>query len=228
MSERENILGRIREALQTKAPLPGAHGGAGEHIPAEPPVAHAREWLPSVGASAAEQFDLFAKNCADLKADFQLLASRDELKAALAKIVATEKWQRIASHDGELTNFASRPLGLPILLTDQGYEVQALEKCDAAITECDALVAQTGGVVVTSRSTGGRALSVLPPHHVVVARREQLVADLPAAFALLQRKYAPDYPSMISFITGPSRTGDIERILVLGAHGPKKLTILCC
>ena len=91
----------------------------------------------------------------------------------------------------------------------------------------NALVAQTGSVLVTSRSAGGRALSVLPPHHVVLARREQLVADLPAAFALLKRKYAESYPSMISFITGPSRTGDIERILVLGAHGPKKLTILC-
>ena len=65
------------------------------------------------------------------------------------------------------------------------------------------------------------------PHHIVLARREQLVADLPAAFALLKEKYAVNYPSMISFITGPSRTGDIERILVLGAHGPKQLTILC-
>lgn len=227
MSERENILGRIREALQTKAPLPGAHGDACDPPPVEPPVAHAREWLPSVGTTAAEQFDLFTRNCAELKADFQLLASRDELKTALAKVAAAEKWQRIASHDGELSNFATKSLGLPVLLTDKGYDVQALEKCDASITECDVLVAQTGGVAVTSRSTGGRALTVLPPHHVVVARRDQLVADLPAAFALLQKKYAPDYPSMISFITGPSRTGDIERILVLGAHGPKKLTILC-
>ncbi len=227
MSERENILGRIREALQTKAPLPGSHGEVCEHTPAEPPVSHAREWLPSVVVSVAEQFDLFAKNAAELKADFQLFASRDELKAALAKIAAAEKWQRIASHDGELSNIASQSLGLPVLLTDKGYDVNELEKCDAGITECDALVAQTGGVVVTSRSAGGRALSVLPPHHVVVARREQLVADLPAAFEMLQKKYAPDFPSMISFITGPSRTGDIERILVLGAHGPKKLTILC-
>ena len=227
MSERENILGRIREALKISAPLPGSHGEVVAHTHAESPASHAREWLPSVGASVVEQLDLFAKNAADLKADFQLFASREELQAALKKISAAEKWQRIASHDGELSNFASQSLGLPTLLTDKGYDVQALEKCDAGITECDALVAQTGGVVVTSRSTGGRALTVLPPHHVVVARREQLVADLPAAFALLQQRYAPDFPSMISFITGPSRTGDIERILVLGAHGPKKLTIFC-
>ena len=227
MSERENILGRIREALKVPAPLPGSHGEAVVHASAKSPTRHAREWLPSVGASVEEQFELFAKNSADLKADFQLLASRDELKSALIKLRDAEKWSRVASHDGEWSNFASQSLGLPVLLTDKGYDVQVLEKCDAGITECDAFIAQTGGVVVTSRSTGGRALSILPPHHVVIARREQLVADLPATFALLQKKYAPDYPSMISFITGPSRTGDIERILVLGAHGPKKLTILC-
>ena len=102
-----------------------------------------------------------------------------------------------------------------------------LENCDAGITECDGLIAQTGSVLVTAHSAGGRALSVLPPHHVVLARREQLLPDLPEAFALLKRKYAANYPSFISFITGPSRTGDIERILVLGAHGPKKLTIFC-
>ena len=233
MSERENILGRIREALKVNAPLPGSHQSSAA-VPAAadlaggtPALPSARKWLPLVGTSVEEQFALFAKNAADLKAEFQLLGSHEELKIALAKLRDAEKWQRIASHDGELSNFASRSLGLPMLLSDRGYDVQEMEKCDAGITECDALVAQTGGVVVTSRSAGGRALSVLPPHHVVIARREQLVADLPAAFAFLQQKYAPDFPSMISFITGPSRTGDIERILVLGAHGPKKLTILC-
>ena len=226
MSERENILSRLREALRTKAPLPGSHGHE-VSCGFTSAATGAREWLPAVGASAAEQFELFAKNCADLKVDFQLLASRDELKTALARISEVEKWRRIASHDGELSHFASQSPGLPVLWTDQGYDVQELEKCDAGITECDALVAQTGGVVVTSRSAGGRALTILPPHHVVLARRDQLLPDLPAAFELLQKKYAPDFPSMISFITGPSRTGDIERILVLGAHGPKKLTILC-
>jgi L-lactate dehydrogenase complex protein LldG len=227
LSEREKILGRIREALKVKAPLPGSHGGLPVQASADPPTSHAREWLPSVGSSVEEQFALFAKNAADLKADFQLLAGRDELKAALVKLRDVEKWQRVASHGGELSDFACKAIGLPVTLTDRGYDVQEMEKCDAGITECDALIAQTGGVVVTSRSAGGRALSILPPHHVVLARHGQLVADLPAAFEFLQKKYAPDFPSMISFITGPSRTGDIERILVLGAHGPKKLTIFC-
>ena len=227
MSERKNILGRIREALKTNAPRPGSHQSRAVVGGGTLGIHSAREWLPAVGASVEDQLALFAKNAADLKTDFQLLPSRDGLKAALAKLRDAEKWQRVASHDGELSNFASRSLGLPVLLTDKGYDVQALEKCDAGITECDALIAQTGGVVVTSRSAGGRALSILPPHHVVLARREQMVADLPAAFEFLQNRYAPDFPSMISFITGPSRTGDIERILVLGAHGPKKLTIFC-
>jgi L-lactate dehydrogenase complex protein LldG len=227
MSERENILGRIREALKIPAPLPGLHGDTSIQAFAEAPASHAREWLPPVGASIEEQFALFAQNAAGLKADFQRLAGPDELNAALVKLRDSEKWRRVASHGGELTDLACKVLGLPVTLTDRGYDVQEMEKCDAGVTECDALIAQTGGVAVTSRSAGGRALSVLPPHHIVIARREQLVADLPAAFDLLQRKYAPDFPSMISFITGPSRTGDIERILVLGAHGPKKLTILC-
>ena len=100
------------------------------------------------------------------------------------------------------------------------------EACDAGLTACECLVAQTGSVCATAGSSGGRALSVLPPHHVVIARRGQLVADLSDAYELLARKYAGGYPSMTTFITGPSRTGDIERILVLGAHGPKRLTVL--
>ena len=227
MSERENILGRIREALKVPAPLPGSHGDAPIHAATAAPASHAREWLPAVGASSAEQFALFAKNAADLKADFQLLASAAEMRAALAALRDREGWQRVATHSGGLTDAICPVLSLPLLRTDRPYDVQELEQCDAGISECDALIAQTGGVAVTSRSAGGRALSVLPPHHVVLARREQLVADLPAAFALLQQKYEPNFPSMISFITGPSRTGDIERILVLGAHGPKRLTILC-
>lgn len=224
MSERERILTRIREALTVEAPRGGAHGAAGHAAP--PAAAVISDWLPFVGATASEQFDLFAQNSRDLKTDFRLLDSPSAFASELAKIAQEEEWKKIATHDHELTAACER-LDLPVLRTDGGYDVKELEKCSVGISGCDALVAQTGSVLVSSRSAGGRALSVLPPHHVVLARRDQLVPDLPAATALLQTRYGESYPSFISFITGPSRTGDIERILVLGAHGPKKLTVLC-
>jgi L-lactate dehydrogenase complex protein LldG len=223
MTEREKILARVREALKRKAHVPGAHGGS----PSSATAGGARQWLPKVGENFDEQLALFARNAAELKAEFQLLDSPEAMRQALVRLRDAERWQRVAGHSGELMDAICPLLNLPLLRTDRPYDVQALEACGAGISECDALIAQTGSVLVTSRSAGGRALSVLPPHHVVLARREQLVADLPAAFELLKKKYAADFPSMISFITGPSRTGDIERILVLGAHGPKKLTILC-
>ena len=228
MSERDNILARIREALAVPAPVPGLNHDTTRRAPALPSTADQRRMLPAVGQSLDAQIALFRKNAVDLRADFRLVQDLGTLAAELKAICVTEKWQRAASHGGELTGAACRALGLPMLLTDQAFDKRELAQCDVGISECDALVAQTGSVVVTNRNGGGRALSVLPPHHVVVARREQLVSDLPAAFALLKTRYGTSYPSMISIITGPSRTGDIERILVLGAHGPKKLTILCC
>jgi len=228
MTEREKILARIREALTVQAPMPGHHGEPGHSASfSGSPSAHAREWLPPTGDSFEECLARFRANAMDLKATFYLVESSEELAKLLLELRDAEGWKKVASHSGELTDAACKTLGLPICRTDQKFEVNELEACDAGITECDALIAQTGSVLVTNRSSGGRALSVLPPHHVVIARREQLLRDLPAAFEFLKKKYAGNYPSMISFITGPSRTGDIERILVLGAHGPKKLTIFC-
>ena len=227
MSSKEQILARIREALRVSAPVPGRHGEP-KHEPASLASAGTmRRWLPPVGNTFEERLALFRKNAMELRADFQLLNHQDELSVVLSKLRDAENWKRIATHTGALTDAACPALALPVCRTDQSYSITELEQCDVGLTECDALVAQTGSVLVTNRSAGGRALSVLPPHHVVLARREQLVADLSDAFALLKEKCSGSYPSFISFITGPSRTGDIERVLVLGAHGPKKLTILC-
>ncbi len=98
-------------------------------------------------------------------------------------------------------------------------------ECDLGVTRCDCLVAQTGSVIVSTVSAGGRALSVLPPTHLVIARREQIIPDLVTAMALLRKRYDKHWPSALSVITGPSRTADIEKILVMGAHGPKRLVL---
>jgi L-lactate dehydrogenase complex protein LldG len=245
---REAVLAKIKRALQMPAPKPGAHGQHSGSHPSSPtgggefpslreglgegkrlPVINGnwQQWLPPAGENWDEWAALFARNAEGLKADFHLLENEEELPAALQKLRDENSWQRIASHAGDLTDVATRALELPCLNIAHGYDRDELEKCDAGITLCDALIAQTGSVLITARSAGGRALSVLPPHHVVLARREQLVPDLPAAFELLRATYGENLPSLMSFITGPSRTGDIERILVLGAHGPRQLTIFC-
>jgi len=223
MTNREIILGRIREALKVSAPHPVFHTGATEQplFTAAP-----QKWLPPVGQTPGEQIDLFCQNAEALKAEFRACANMNEALQHVKKLAAVGGWKKIGRHRGELTDAVVRELGLVEVQTDHGYAVDDLESCDAGLTECEALVAQTGSVMVSAPSAGGRALSVLPPHHVVLARRNQLVSDLGAALQRVQEKFKDKFPSFMSFISGPSRTGDIERILVLGAHGPKKLTIL--
>ena len=225
MTAREKIMGRIREALQVKAPMPGQHGEA-HAATGQGDAAGFRHWLPQVGASWEQQRDLFAQNSAGLKTEFKVVPNAAAAGAEIKRIAGAGKWKHLAAHRTPLLADVCGTVGLDTLWTDAGYAVADLERCEGGVSTCEALVAQTGSVLVTSRGTGGRALSVLPPHHIVVATRDQLVPDLSAAFELMRRKYDGNYPSMISFITGPSRTGDIERILVLGAHGPKKLTVL--
>jgi L-lactate dehydrogenase complex protein LldG len=217
---REKILRRIREALSVKAParhLVGAGPLQSGHQP--------QDWLPPVPSSEPDLAALFEKNSLDLKTEVRRCADPAAVAAELASLAREHGWKSIGSHDFELGNRAVGSLGLPLVRTDREYITAALEKCDAGVSGCECLVAQTGGILVTSASSGGRVLSVLPPHHVVIASTSQLVGDLADAFGVLRKKFGTP-PAFASFITGPSRTGDIERILVLGAHGPKKLTVL--
>jgi L-lactate dehydrogenase complex protein LldG len=93
----------------------------------------------------------------------------------------------------------------------------------AGVSAAACLVARTGSVVLTSAGAGGRRLSVMPPLHIVVARSSQVVASLDEGLEAMARD--GDWSSA-AVITGPSRTADIEKILVLGAHGPRRLAVV--
>jgi L-lactate dehydrogenase complex protein LldG len=223
MTNRELILGRIREALKNVTPPPIFRERATRIAPLPVSV---QPWLPAVGETLEEQIELFRRNAEDLQAEFHVCANLNEAIQHVKNLATAGRWKKIGRHSGELTDAIARELHLAEVRTDNGYAVDDLESCDVALTECEALVAQTGSVLVSAPGAGGRALSVLPPHHVVLARQHQMVPDLGAALHRMQEKFKDHFPSFLSFISGPSRTGDIERILVLGAHGPKKLTIL--
>src|SRR5205814_9820711 len=98
-----------------------------------------------------------------------------------------------------------------------------LEGCDISITSCESLVARTGSIVLTTAQASGRTVSVYAPVHICIAYTRQLVYDVKDALQLIKSTYADHLPSLISFTTGPSRTADIEKTLVVAVHGPKEV-----
>jgi len=101
-----------------------------------------------------------------------------------------------------------------------------VKNMEVGITGCEFLVAQTGSAMVSSVQGGGRQMNIFPPLHIIIAKKNQLVATLEDAYLLIQEKYAEGLPSQIALVTGPSRTADIEKTLVLGAHGPRELWVI--
>lgn len=106
-----------------------------------------------------------------------------------------------------------------------GDETRFVEQADLSLTSCEALVARTGSVLVSAASASGRRLSIYPDQHLVLARPSQVVAEIGDGLAQVQAKYGAHMPSMVSLTTGPSRTADIEKTLVLGAHGPRRIAL---
>jgi L-lactate dehydrogenase complex protein LldG len=96
---------------------------------------------------------------------------------------------------------------------------------EVGITSCEYLIAHTGSAMVSSAQQGGRQLFVYPPVHIIVASKNQVVDYLEKAYTNIHKKYDKDLPSLITLITGPSRTADIEKTLILGAHGPRELHV---
>lgn len=232
MNARDSILARVREALRGGTSSSSfAKATKDEHVAeSETQLADGsskvRQFLPKVPGDFAGQVALFAERSESLKTEFLSCADEAAARAQLKLLSDREGWESVAvPADGEIRALLT-DVSITKLEVSRSTVKTDLEKVSAGITGCDALIAQTGSVLLTAKSGGGRALSVLPGHHVVVATSSQLVPDLPAAFELLERKYAPNFPSFMTFITGPSRTGDIERVLVLGAHGPRKLTVI--
>ena len=232
MNARDSILARVREALRA-----GSSGSSYAKASKDEPLSEnetqladgpgeVRRFLPKVPGDFAGQVTLFAERSQSLKTEFLSCADEAAASAQLKMVSDREGWESVALPAGSEIGALLAGVSIAKLEVSRSTVKTDLEKVSAGITGCDALIAQTGSVLLTAKSGGGRALSVLPIHHVVVATASQLVADLPAAFELLERKYGPNFPSFMTFITGPSRTGDIERVLVLGAHGPRKLTVI--
>jgi L-lactate dehydrogenase complex protein LldG len=157
----------------------------------------------------------FAQKFTELLGKFVYCANEQELIAQLNALMIAKGWNKIYSKETDWLS-TLRPLQFDPVTTDD------LAECDAAITLCSHLVARTGTIVLSSKDASGRTASVYAPIHICIAYADQLVYDI--SDSLVHFKNNPEgFPSMISFATGPSRTADIEKTLVVGVHGPKEV-----
>jgi L-lactate dehydrogenase complex protein LldG len=164
----------------------------------------------------------FASTFSELGGKFVFCEDQAEFIDSFNALIKEKSWSKIVCWDDNLNRlFANKAInGIT-----SNHVIDQIENCHAGITTCEALVARTGTIVLSSALESGRALGIFAPIHIVVAFSSQLVFDLKDAIKSMQSKYPEGLPSLINFATGPSRTADIEKTLVVGVHGPKEVYV---
>lgn len=204
VSSKETMLTNIRNALINKAKLPF-------------PNIEGTEQVYSRAEDSLEV--LFAQELKEVSGQFVFCESEAELVQILQEVAEIR----------QLTTILCPEPTISAMLQTNGFtafEVAGqVAEADAGIMACDALIARTGSILISSRLASGRTLPIYPPVNIVIATTDQLVYDIQDGFELLRKKYDGSVPSMINLATGPSRTADIEKTLVLGAHGPREVFV---
>jgi L-lactate dehydrogenase complex protein LldG len=200
---KQKILNKIREALSRSTPLPFPQSEGNQ--PIFPPL----EQEPEV--EFAEQFTR-------LQGKFIFCINQQEFAFQLTSLVKKQNWQKVYCVEEKLIESVASQLSDRLVTTD-------LAHCDVSITGCEWLVARTGSIVMSSAQKSGRTTSVYAPIHICIATTKQVVYDIKDALEAARVKYGENFPSLITFATGPSRTADIEKTLVVGVHGPGEVYV---
>jgi L-lactate dehydrogenase complex protein LldG len=205
---REHILSRIREALRTPAP----------------PVDMTPVLLEEIFEPVADPLGRFLAECQTNLMEAVITANTAESAERLAGLLTALPEGEIFLQDAPAIREIAKPLEGKRSLRWSTAGAPG-ESCQATVTLAEAFVAQTGSVL-SSSSCGGRGASVIPPTHIVDGGTSQIVPDVTAALRLVNEKGLPDQSSYVGLISGSSRTADIEKILVQGAHGPRRLVVI--
>lgn len=162
---------------------------------------------------------IFARQLTQLNGKFIFCENENEFVQNFSSLISTNKWNEIFCYEPSVKKIIANS---SIKFSEQEDDIK---KIDAGITLCEFLVARTGSVIISSKMASGRRMNVFPNYHIVLAYTSQLVLTHKDALSGIKNKYGANLPSLISCITGPSRTADIEKTLVQGAHGPKEIFV---
>jgi L-lactate dehydrogenase complex protein LldG len=202
-TSREKVLKRVRHALiyKTDNPFPQVDFDSQIYKPVTetPDVNFAQEFTKAGGV-------------------FIYCENEGEIATTLSALNAECKWHNVYCAEPEI-QYVLTQAGVPF-----ESDEESIKQISVGITGCEFLISRLGSIMVSSKTS--RRLNIYPEIHVVIAFIDQLVDDLKDAFDSVQKKYSGKLPSMLSVITGPSRTADIEKTLVMGAHGPRELYVI--
>ena len=203
-SARNNILARLKAAQDKR-------GEIGEDIPNfTSPIYH------PLNESLSQEFKT---NLELIGGQVILIKSKSEIADQIKQICKEKDQDKIFCTDPKLQEILSGSIGID-------SDENSFLGLNIGVTGCELLIAHLGSVIISSAQISGRRLNVFPETHIVVACQSQLTDYLDSALEKLQNKYKNELPSLITNITGPSRTADIEKTLVMGMHGPKTLIVI--
>lgn len=219
MSDREAVLGRIRNASRDN-PLRADREALRARM-----REHGINLMPSrADKGEVERFELFIAKCEELGVSVDRLKDASEVPEAVAAWLSA---RNLAA--GIRLSPAAEIAGLP-------WEHAPLLNCETgaaeitdqvAVTPAAAGIAETGTLVMASGAETPATLNFVPDNHIVVLKRSQVVRAMEDAFGLLRDRFGEgNLPRTVNMISGPSRTGDVEQKIVMGAHGPRRLHIM--
>jgi len=203
-TSREKILKKIRNALISKSEIP------------YPDI----DFDSNVYSGTDEPPEIqFAEALTNSDGRFIYCENSSEFLENLSYLASMNKWEQFFAAETRVKELLDEG-GIKYVSGNEKLRTESI-----AITQCEFLVARLGGILVSSNQASGRRSFVFPEIHIILANTSQLTSDLDDALKKLKKKYDQKFPSLVSLITGPSRTADIEKTLVMGVHGPKELYV---
>lgn len=216
---RDAIIGRIRKALRVTGPRAVAQAEAQSYI-----AAHGHGPRPKIEPDLVARF---MRRANDMESTIERIADRTTIPAAVARYLAQLELPPALAAQKSLAGVCWPEFAV-LDWADVGLKIEPRPTPGddlLGITGSFCAIAETGTLVMLSGADTPTATTLLPATHVAVIAADRIVSGMEEAFALI-RSECGLLPRAVNMISGPSRTGDIEQTVVVGAHGPYRVHIL--
>jgi L-lactate dehydrogenase complex protein LldG len=218
-STQEEFMGRIRHVLKHE-----------KTQPPPTPCPGVNEGIARLARSSDALMEIFCTRAAQVGMQVQRIKG-DGISKAISVILESRQAKSVVVSVGSIAQALPlkenlRRKGLEVIDWTESPGLEPLYRVDVSITDVNCAIAESGTFVYCSDAGHGRGLWLVPPVHIALVRKSDILPDMIDFWATYQGKSPADWPAGMVFITGPSKTADIEGVLVTGVHGPGLVHVL--